>query len=225
MIDLWAKRIQRLSLWNPSRACITDTVTTSASVIRGVIPTVGRHRLSCGDAFNSSSILQYSAVARVSKSTYTWPPWARCLGNVDHGRPRSCSLSVPLGIDHLGPRWENERTTKLRWREVCERTPRPTGASLPTGQRHADHDRCHGTGSTLQLFDLETAVVVRDNVHLERQENLLLPAGLRLVSAGRSSRRGMHLPRQGVVPPGGLTDRPPKQHAKKASGDLVWSIG
>src|SRR6266487_2591132 len=93
MIDLWAKRIQRLSLWNPSRACITDTVTSSASVIFGAIPTAGRHRLSCGDAFNSSSILQYSAVARVSRSTYTWPPWARCLGNVDHGRPRFSSLS------------------------------------------------------------------------------------------------------------------------------------
>src|SRR6266536_803244 len=71
---------------------MTDTVINSASVIRGVIPTAGRHRLSCGDAFISSSILTYSAVARVSRSTCTWPPWSRCLSNVDHGRPRVCSL-------------------------------------------------------------------------------------------------------------------------------------
>jgi hypothetical protein len=38
-------------------ACMTDTVISSASVIFGAIPTFGRHRFSCGDAFNSSSIL------------------------------------------------------------------------------------------------------------------------------------------------------------------------
>jgi hypothetical protein len=39
-----------------------------ASVIFGVIPAVGRCRLSCGDAFISSSILTYSA----SMHAETW---------------------------------------------------------------------------------------------------------------------------------------------------------
>src|SRR5256885_14695686 len=80
---------------------MTETVISSASVIFGAIPIFGRHRLSCGDAFSSSSILQYSAVARVSRSTCTWPPWSRCSATSIMETLVYFRYPVPLGIDRL----------------------------------------------------------------------------------------------------------------------------
>jgi len=50
----WARpnRNQRASLVKPRRACATANVTTSASVMRGVMPTAGRHGTRSGLAFN-----------------------------------------------------------------------------------------------------------------------------------------------------------------------------
>ena len=61
-------RSHRRSEVNPSRACITANVTNSASEIRGAIPTHGRHGVISGWDFQRSSVLTYSAVARVSRS-------------------------------------------------------------------------------------------------------------------------------------------------------------
>jgi hypothetical protein len=64
-------RSQRDSLVNPSRACITASVTSSASEICGLNPISGRHGARCGAICNRSSIVTYSAVARVSRSAST----------------------------------------------------------------------------------------------------------------------------------------------------------
>jgi hypothetical protein len=66
-----ANRSQRASLVNPSRACITASVTSSASEIRGLKPIAGRHGARSGALRNRSSVLTYSAVARVSRSAST----------------------------------------------------------------------------------------------------------------------------------------------------------
>src|SRR5664279_2275217 len=50
---------------------MTDNVTTSASLIFGVIPTLGRAGACSGELFNKSSTRTYSAVARVSRSAST----------------------------------------------------------------------------------------------------------------------------------------------------------
>jgi len=51
----WAWRIHRASEVNPSSACITASVTSSASDSFGAIPTGGRHGAICGEAFSRSS--------------------------------------------------------------------------------------------------------------------------------------------------------------------------
>src|SRR6266511_3792575 len=53
---------------------MTARVTSSASDSLGAIPTAGRQGARCGDAFNRSSVVTYSAVARVSRSASTGPP-------------------------------------------------------------------------------------------------------------------------------------------------------
>src|SRR5664279_2701786 len=50
---------------------MTDNVTTSASLIFGVIPTLGRAGACSGELFNKSSTRTYSAVATVSRSAST----------------------------------------------------------------------------------------------------------------------------------------------------------
>jgi hypothetical protein len=65
----WANRSPRVSLVNLSSAWTTARVFSSASVIRGAIPTVGRLG-SSGSAFSRSSVRTYSAVARVSKISF-----------------------------------------------------------------------------------------------------------------------------------------------------------
>jgi hypothetical protein len=50
--DLRTNRSQRASLTNPSRACITAGVTSSASEIFGKIPAAGRHGARSGAAFS-----------------------------------------------------------------------------------------------------------------------------------------------------------------------------
>jgi len=47
----------RASLVNPSSACITASVTTSASEIFGAMPTAGRHGARSGVIFSRSSVL------------------------------------------------------------------------------------------------------------------------------------------------------------------------
>src|SRR5213595_316351 len=71
---------------------MTARVTSSASLSVGMIPTSGRHGASCGEAFSASSILTYSAVARVSRFVFTQRSWAPSR----HVRRRS------LGLSHLG---------------------------------------------------------------------------------------------------------------------------
>ena len=53
---------------------VGDLIGRKRAYVLGAIPTTGRHGASCGAAFSSSSILTYSAVARVSKSASTGPP-------------------------------------------------------------------------------------------------------------------------------------------------------
>lgn len=65
---------------------MADTVISSASVIFGVVPAFGRHRVSWGDAFNSSSISRPG-------------PWRRpevCLGTA--GAPQNASRSTTARI-------------------------------------------------------------------------------------------------------------------------------
>src|SRR5664280_243967 len=66
-----AERSQRASLVKPRRACATASVTSSASLIRGLMPTGGRHGTRSGLAFSRSSTCTYSAVTRVSRSAST----------------------------------------------------------------------------------------------------------------------------------------------------------
>jgi len=65
-----AYRTNRDSLSNPNSAEITASVTSSASDSFGANPTAGRSGAHSGCATNKSSILTYSAVARVSKSGF-----------------------------------------------------------------------------------------------------------------------------------------------------------
>lgn len=79
-------RIQRASEVNPSRACSTARMTSSASLSCGDLPATGRHGASWGDSFSRSSVLTYSAVAGVSRLFVTqrsWTPSPRliCAGN------------------------------------------------------------------------------------------------------------------------------------------------
>src|SRR6266508_3570015 len=53
---------------------MTARVTSLASDSLGAIHTAGRQGARCGDAFNRSSVVTYSAVARVSRSASTGPP-------------------------------------------------------------------------------------------------------------------------------------------------------
>ena len=92
--------------WYPSSACITDSVTISASEITGAMPTLGRHGIRCGLSLSQSPEWTYSAVARVFRSASTTSPRVqRWVENADSGHP-SCiaehdTPAVPLGISHL----------------------------------------------------------------------------------------------------------------------------
>src|SRR5215218_7048360 len=80
---------------------MTASVTSSASLSLGAMPTLGRQGASWGACSSRSSILTYSAVARVSRSASTRPPTRSTLGsNADHGHPPH--IHAALGIDHLG---------------------------------------------------------------------------------------------------------------------------
>jgi hypothetical protein len=80
---------ERASLVNDNSACITHNVTSSASLIRGVIPTAGRHGTRSDAAINNSSILTYSASARVSNSASITSPRGigEWVSNADLGHP------------------------------------------------------------------------------------------------------------------------------------------
>ena len=71
---------------------MTDTVISSVSVIFGAIPTFGRHRLSCGDAFNSSSILPVQCGREGVQIDVHVASMVSLFGNVDHGDSRLPSL-------------------------------------------------------------------------------------------------------------------------------------
>src|SRR6266508_1736702 len=53
---------------------MTAKVTSSASDSLGAIPTAGRQGARCGEVFSRSSVVTYSAVARVSRAASTGPP-------------------------------------------------------------------------------------------------------------------------------------------------------
>src|SRR6266540_4255701 len=78
---------------------MTAKVTSSASVSLGAIPTRGRQGARWGAAFSRSSMVTYSAVARVSRSASTGPPGSTLGSNADQGHPPL--NSAPLGIDRL----------------------------------------------------------------------------------------------------------------------------
>src|SRR5450755_4890012 len=85
---------------------MTARVTSSASLSFTPMPTRGRYGASCGDSFSRSSVLTYSAVARVSRSAST-----RASGfDVGLATPILDTFSArhdatrrvrPLGIGHL----------------------------------------------------------------------------------------------------------------------------
>src|SRR3984957_3401149 len=85
-----AYRTHRASEVNPSSACSTARVTSSASLSWGAMPTAGLSGASCGDSFSRSSVLTYSAVARVSRLFVTQRSWTP-----------SPHLRRPLGITRL----------------------------------------------------------------------------------------------------------------------------
>src|SRR6266545_1517796 len=103
---------------------MTARVTSSASDSLGAIPTAGRQGARCGAVFSRSSVVTYSAVARVSRSASTGPP------RLDVGfatpildallRLRIWPLGGrklrPLGIGHLVlPRLQMEACQRGRW--------------------------------------------------------------------------------------------------------------
>jgi hypothetical protein len=68
---LFTYRSQRCPDLNPSNTDITAIVHSSASLSAGGIPPSGRAGARSGRPFSMSSILTYSAVARVSMSLFT----------------------------------------------------------------------------------------------------------------------------------------------------------
>lgn len=76
----------------PGSACSTARVISSASLSCGSMPTAGRSGAGCGDSSSRSSVLTYSAVARVSSSVVTNGSWT----------PSPCLRRSSLGISHLG---------------------------------------------------------------------------------------------------------------------------
>src|SRR4029453_18677927 len=100
----------------PSRACSTARVTSSASLSLGAIPTAGRQGASCGAAFSRSSVVTYSAVARVSRSASTGPPRARrWVYNADPGRPPQRWHLGPPGASNTQTPW-NRSSRMIRFR-------------------------------------------------------------------------------------------------------------
>jgi len=85
-------------------ACNTAIVTSSASVIRGAIPTAGRHRPHSGAAFNSRSSRTLAAPS-ISRTASTTVSRLELGSNANPGhplRPNDYDKPVPpLGINHL----------------------------------------------------------------------------------------------------------------------------
>src|SRR6266540_4159068 len=98
---------------------MTARVTSSASDSLGVIPTAGRQGARCGAVFSRSSVVTYSAVARVSRSASTGPP------RLDVG------FATPI-LDAL---------LRLRIWPLGGRKLRPLGIGHLGGRRHRDHRR------------------------------------------------------------------------------------
>src|SRR6266516_4769507 len=108
---------------------MTARVTSSASDSLGVIPTAGRQGARCGAVFSRSSVVTYSAVARVSRPASTGPPWL----DVGFATPildallQLCSWLLggrklrPLGIGHLARAGSTE--------------PSPSGLATPRRPR------------------------------------------------------------------------------------------
>src|SRR6266508_1992362 len=94
---------------------MTAKVTSSASDSLGAILTAGRQGARCGEVFSRSSVVTYSAVARVSRAASTGPPRL----DVGFATPILDALLHlriwllggrklrPFGIGHLG-RWCSE---------------------------------------------------------------------------------------------------------------------
>src|SRR5664280_3414079 len=112
-------RSQRASLVKPRRACATASVTSSASLIRGLMPTGGRHGTRSGLAFSRSSTWTYSAVTRVFRSASTrasCSTFGLATSILDtlalmsrHHHPSHPSHPSQLGISHLAARNRRER--------------------------------------------------------------------------------------------------------------------
>src|SRR6266540_4657949 len=120
---------------------MTARVTSSASDSLGAIPTAGRQGARCGDAFNRSSVVTYSAVARVSRSASTGPPRLDvgfatpildALLHLSHLAAWGRKLP-PLGIGHLGA--PAPPAARARGRSGSAGCSRP-GPAVPRGRRH-----------------------------------------------------------------------------------------
>src|SRR6266511_950066 len=88
---------------------MTAKVTSSASDSLGAIPTAGRQGARGGEVFSRSSVVRYSAVARVSRASSTGPP-RRDVGFATPILDALLHLRIwllagsklpPLGIGHL----------------------------------------------------------------------------------------------------------------------------
>lgn len=93
----------------PTNGAMAARVRTSASVIAGAIPTRGRGGVISGWAFNRSSAVTYSAVARVSRSVSTFSSSQReetvlaaPILRDPRPYPKHPRRPTPLGINHLG---------------------------------------------------------------------------------------------------------------------------
>src|SRR5664279_1172251 len=189
-------RSQRPSLVKPRRACATASVTSSASLIRGLMPTGGRHGTRSGLAFSRSSTCTYSAVTRVFRSASTrasCSTFGLATSILDtlalmsrHQHPSHPSHPSQLGISHLGQAGLLQRLVQ----EVVRRRVLHVGDLLALQAAHI----CDGTSLWHHHFlGQGVAFAHRDDVkrsgstRLRREDRRDL-AGARQVDRARAQR-------------------------------------
>src|SRR6266511_3531386 len=92
---------------------MTARVTSSASLSLGGIPTAGRQGARWGAAFSRSSMVTYSAVARVSRSASTGPPGSTLGSSADHGHPPLNCAPIPWNQSSSGATTSGQRRQGL----------------------------------------------------------------------------------------------------------------
>jgi hypothetical protein len=179
-------------------------VTSSASPSLGAIPTAGRQGARYGAAFSRSSMVTYSAVARVSKSASTGPPgstlgsqrrsWAPSASSHtpwNRSSSRGClppsSGRDPRSIPWAGTAPGRSWRARSRWH-----TP---GRRRPGRSRRGRRCRCTGAAPHRGGALLEVAGLVHHQHRLEVAE--------RLAQVGAHERPG-----PSAAPPGRTGPRP-----------------